>query len=53
MRQEGYYWVKHRGEFTIARYHKNIPNPWSLVGYTASFEDSDFDYINEVKIELK
>lgn len=50
--EKGYYLVKHQGEYTIAKYHPNIPNPWSLIGYTACFKDSDFEYINQKAINM-
>lgn len=50
-RQEGYYWVKRYNEFIIAHYIPKLPRPWGLFGYTASFEDSDFEHINEVRIK--
>jgi len=50
-RQEGYYWVKRKGEFIIGHYDSRIPNPWGLFGYTSSFKDSDFEHINEIRIK--
>lgn len=51
-RQEGYYWVKrYNHKHEIAYYHLNLPNPWSLNGYTAHFTNSDFEHINEVRIK--
>lgn len=53
-RQEGYYWVKrfHRVKHEIAYYLPGIPHAWSLVSFTASFKDSDFEHINEVRIKM-
>lgn len=50
-RLEGYYWVKYRGRFRIAFYQPNIPKGWSLINSTASYEDSDFEHINEHRIK--
>ncbi len=51
-RQEGYYWVKRPNtKHEISYYSPGIPNAWSLLGYTACFQDSDFEHINEVRIK--
>ena len=44
-RKRGYYWVVLKGNTTIGYYIPGIPAPWSIIGYSASFKDSDFTQI--------
>lgn len=47
-RAEGYYWVKYKGEWTIA----NFFGKWEVFGDpTYNFNDIDFDEIDENRIE--
>jgi hypothetical protein len=49
MREPGYYWVKLKGEWTIARWASSGGiSLWILSGY--DFEDSYFEEIDENKI---
>lgn len=52
-RQEGYYWVKYKGQFLIALYVINYLKYswWCLPGENNSYQDSDFEHINEVRIK--
>jgi len=50
-RELGYYWVKYRGEWRIAKYapgDKMFIESWDLVGSFRPFlKDSDFEEIDE------
>lgn len=46
-RQEGYYWVKDMTGYQIAYYD----DCWYVIGTDETFEDSDFEHINEVRIK--
>ena len=50
MRKEGYYWVKLRitGVWLVAQF---VLNKWYLPGNEFSYKDSDFDEIDERRIE--
>lgn len=50
MRQPGYYWVKYKGEWTVAKWAAagNL-SMWIYSGY--DFEDSFFEEIDERRIE--
>lgn len=52
-RQEGYYWVNKQGYFYIALYVINYLKStwWCLPGENNTYEDSDFDHINENRIK--
>ena len=47
-RQEGYYWVKYDDKFEIA-YWNCIK--WYMIESPYSYEDSDFEHINENRIK--
>ncbi len=47
-RQEGYYWVKYIDEFEIA-FWNGIK--WYLIESPHSYQDSDFEHINETRIK--
>ena len=51
-RQEGYYWVKIKGNLKheIAFYNADI-REWLLTGISVLGKDSDFEHINEVRIK--
>lgn len=49
-RQEGYYWVKYDGIFTIAKYFNEVEE-WRIVGIRTVKTDEDFEHINEVRIK--
>jgi hypothetical protein len=51
-RQEGYYWVKVKGNLKheIAFYNKDI-NGWLLMGIQSIGYDNSFEHINEVRIK--
>lgn len=55
-RQEGYYWVKYKGEFKIAKYsifklYKTIKPYWFVCCDPTYLQDSDFEHINETRIK--
>lgn len=51
-RQEGYYWVKYKGDFEVAKYEKfTSKNYWFRIETPDYYTDSDFEHINEVKIK--
>ncbi len=52
-RQEGYYWVKYKNRFIAAKYTTYRLNDswWSLPGENNSYQDSDFEHINEIRIK--
>jgi hypothetical protein len=55
-RQEGYYWVKYKGEFKIAKYsifklYETIKSHWFVCCDPTLLQDSDFEHINEVRIK--
>jgi hypothetical protein len=50
-RQEGYYWVKYKGEFKIAKYsifklYETIKPYWFVCCDPTYLQDSDFEHIN-------
>jgi len=47
-RQEGYYWIKYMEELQIAFWGGN---EWYLIESPYSYEDSDFEHINENRIK--
>jgi hypothetical protein len=49
-RESGYYRVKLNGKYEIAKYYVEYKD-WQIIGTDKSFCDSDFDEINECKIE--
>jgi hypothetical protein len=49
-RHEGYYWVNYLGEFRVA-YWCDLTEKWYLTDSTYSYDDGDFDHINEVRIK--
>lgn len=51
-RQEGYYWVKPKGNIKheVAFYNKDI-NGWLLMGIQSIGYDYDFEHINENRIK--
>jgi len=49
-RQEGYYWVKHPNEIKHQVGHYQ-DNSWYIAGVLISYEDQDFEHINEVRIK--
>lgn len=55
-RQEGYYWVKFKDDDEIDQYkHQiaewNYDNSWLVTGFNGSYQDSDFEHINENRIK--
>lgn len=50
-RQEGHYWIKESGEWKIAFYSNYIFGCWYLTGDGESFQDREFEEIDERKIE--
>lgn len=50
MRQSGYYWVKYNGEWEVAEYFESWNN-WNQCGVLQDYEDSDFEEIDERRIE--
>ena len=52
MREEGYYFVKHYGYWSIARYViLGVTKCWQIMGTETDYIDCDFDEIGD-KIEL-
>lgn len=51
-RQEGYYWVKPEGISFIIAYWDDEKLCWFLCGTENTFQDSDFEHINEVRIKF-
>lgn len=51
MRQDGYYWVKHKNEWHVALWNTQLYPSWHLSGHEEEFEDTDFDEINEERIK--
>ncbi len=49
-RQEGYYWINYLKEFHIA-YWSEFTCTWYLVNSTDTYNDNDFEHINEVRIK--
>lgn len=49
-RESGYYWVLNGNVWSIAEWYPEFNN-WSKIGNECDFEDSDFDEIDERKIE--
>ena len=49
-RQEGYYWINYLKEFRIA-YWSEFNCKWNLSGSINTYDDSDFEHINEVRIK--
>lgn len=49
MREEGYYWVRCKGEWRVA-YWADVLNGWFKSGVTATSMDYDFDEIDERRI---
>ena len=51
MRQEGYYWIRELSYtiWEVGYYVKNTDD-WLLTGDSGSYEDSDFDEIDENRI---
>lgn len=52
-RHPGYYRVKHFGKWTFAiwrKYKDNAAVGWSIIGTSICFMDSDFDKIDERRI---
>lgn len=49
-RQEGYYWIKYLKEFRIS-YWCEFTCTWYLTNSTNTYNDSDFEHINEVRIK--
>lgn len=52
MREEGYYRVKRKGKETIGHFTPKA-SLWQLVGSHLHYGDSDFDEIDEVRIERR
>lgn len=50
MRKNGYYWVKSRGAWWMAMY-LGVNKVWLLFGNNNYAKDSDFEEIDERKIE--
>jgi hypothetical protein len=50
-RQEGYYWVKYISGIITIGYWNTECNFWNTLGNDESWEDSDFEHINEVRIK--
>lgn len=49
-RESGYYWVKSGDSWMVGRYFDYVKD-WYLPGIEESHKDSDFDKIDEHKIE--
>jgi phosphopentomutase len=52
-RENGYYWVKTKSCWKIAYWSDGediYPGHWSLAGMIGSFQNEDFDEINETRI---
>ncbi len=49
MRETGLYWVKYKGDLTIAYYSVDT-GYWSLTGSDMSFDDKDFEWISDERI---
>ena len=50
-RQEGYYWVKKKKKhFEVVKWNAR-QKWWERVGIEDTYDDSDFEHINEVKIK--
>lgn len=47
-REPGYYWVRKASGWAIAKYTKF--DDWDLPGLNKSFDDKDFDEINETRL---
>lgn len=52
-RESGYYWVKDRDGDWIIAYFYGSTKEWQIIGIDSEFKDSEFDEINETKIERK
>jgi len=48
-RENGYYWVKFQRNWIIAKWDKYYRN-WSIMDNDTSFEDFEFDEIDEMQI---
>lgn len=49
MREEGYYWVKFAGQWTVAHYYPAYAE-WYVIGNTMVQRDHSFQEIDERKI---
>jgi hypothetical protein len=47
-REDGFYWVKHQGKWTIAEYFQD---QWVFLGDIGLMKDEHFDKIHEDRIE--
>ena len=45
VRQPGYYWVKHRGDWKPAQYSRY--GFWMLIGADGSFDEEELDEVGE------
>jgi hypothetical protein len=48
MRQNGYYWVKKHGEWTVAEWNGGY---WEMTGHDIWSDDEDFEQIKETRLE--
>ena len=49
-REEGYYWVKYRGDWIIAEYTHELRPKWYVIGNECPFHEREFSEINENRI---
>lgn len=52
-RKSGYYWIKFKGEWRVAKYqtkNETYSNMWFVFGYNLISNDEVFELINEERI---
>lgn len=49
MRQPGYYWLRSKNKWSVGEWRKD--ETWWIISSDGWFEDSDFDEIDERRIE--
>jgi hypothetical protein len=47
MREEGFYWVKIDGDWTVGEYAGESFAPWTVIGSDESFEEAKLELIGD------